>query len=82
MYIVMLIRANKIFQRNMYTLMNENSFFKQNFSSSVKTTISILIMAQTAMASAFTSILYKTKKNFNDYAVRREKISMARSFLI
>ncbi|KAI7810977.1 putative membrane-spanning 4-domains subfamily A member 15 [Triplophysa rosa] len=38
-----------------------------NFSSSVKNTISILIMAQTAVSSAFTAILYKVKKNIPGY---------------
>lgn len=60
----------------MHTLTNENSFFKQNFSSAVKTIISVLIMAQTAVSSAFTAILYKTKKNFAGYGVREKMLSL------
>lgn len=57
------------FQGNSYTLTNENSFFKQNFSAAVKNVISILIMVQTAVSSAFTAILYKVKNNTYGYTV-------------
>lgn len=42
------------------------------FCSAVKTTVSLLIVAQTAVSSAFTAILYKAKKDFAEYVTINE----------
>lgn len=43
-------------------------FYVSNFSHSVKVMLTIVLMAETGMASAFTAILYQQRKKFIGYA--------------
>lgn len=45
-----------------------HKFYVTNFSHSVKVMLTIVLMAETGMASAFTAILYQQRKKFMGYA--------------